>query len=274
MIDGKETKAYSDISYAMFSPNSRKVGYIAQRGYKDYVITVDDKEWAYPFPPYNLQFDPTSSRFAFTVEKEGDEYVIDKGYVGRGESEENRYFEKNREFVVIDGQVGPVYDEISDFAFSPDGKRFVYSAIKGDKGMLIENAKETISYSGAIVGLTFSPDRKQLAYIVRGRPHRQQIGFSKSYVVINGKEGPVYEDGIGNLAFSPNSKHVVYFAFKGENPILVIDGKEREFIDIGGGKKERIMEIETLPQFSRDNKLVMFGARLNSGLWWIVQPLE
>ncbi len=67
--------------------------------------------------------------------------------------------------VVIDGQEGPVYDEISQVGriFSPDGKRVAYPAKKGRKWLVVMDGREESEYDG-IDQVVFSPDGKRVIY--------------------------------------------------------------------------------------------------------------
>ncbi len=67
--------------------------------------------------------------------------------------------------------------------------------------------------------LTFSPDGNSLAY------RALKKSDSKSYVVLNGRESRP-EERIVSFLFSPDGKHSAYVASRGDERVVVVDGKE------------------------------------------------
>ena len=94
-------------------------------------------------------------------------------------------------FRVIDGQRGKAFDALGvSFVFSPDGKRFAYTASKGQQRFLVVDGEPQVPIEGIVDhSLTFSPDSRRLAYAVAKADRR-------AYLVVDGKAGPIH-DGIG-----------------------------------------------------------------------------
>ncbi|MBW8782592.1 MAG: PD40 domain-containing protein [Verrucomicrobia bacterium] len=162
---------------------------------------------------------------------------------------------------VIDGQAGPVYDRISRFAFSSDGKSVAYGAITivdgKDRWSLVVNGQATslpydaLSYKSP----QFSPDGQRLAYIAKKG--------TKTVVVVDGKEGPAY-DKIGNPipAFSADGRHMAYTARNyGQPEVVVLDGQP-------GPGFDNIPATSLI--FSPDGGRLAYGGQSENGKWRVV----
>lgn len=127
-----------------------------------------------------------------------------------------------RAVVVIDGQEGPIYDKIGQPIpiFSPDGAHIAYTA--RDYGQ-----PESVILDGkAGPGFDNIPPQSLLFSPAGGRLAYggQHINGNWS-AVVDGVVGPTY-DQVDRLAFSPDGRHFAYHAKKGERSILVLDGHE------------------------------------------------
>jgi hypothetical protein len=78
--------------------------------------------------------------------------------------------------VVVDGQVGPAYEEAVAFAFSPDGSACAYWArdLESKELVLVLNGREAAREAGRVGEVVFSPDGKHYAYAVE-RGARQSL---------------------------------------------------------------------------------------------------
>jgi len=203
VVDGKEEKEYDDVSYLQFSPDSKGVAYCAVRNGKGFVV-VNGKETETGMVK-GLEFSPDSKRIAYVA------------------------LENRKEAVVLDGIKGKGYDYV-DFryhpgdeklVFSPDSKRLAYMAVSGKKMFMVIDGVESDEYDSIGNGLAFSPDSKRVAYVA--------IRDKKMMVVVDGTEGPKY-DGILGVYFSQDSKKIMYAAIRGRKWYIVIDGVEvRQF---------------------------------------------
>ena len=226
-------KAFLSMFYT-YSPDGKKVAYTERtrigEQWSDSVYLNDKKMGKYDSSFYFF-FSPDSKRFAYVAE-------LDK-----------------QEFVVLDGQTGKKYTQISNLItpiFSPDSKNFAYvvdtdMAIHKGKHFLVLNGKESKEYDD-IRDFTFSKDSKNSAYIAGNA--------GKDFVVINGKEGKYY-DSIGqgyltnnsNLLFTTDN-NIIYLASENGKNFLVVNDKE-------GEKYEDIWKIAV----SSDGKSVAFFAK-------------
>lgn len=227
-------------SYIVYSPDGRRVAYVADKGGKKYVV-VDGVpgEKGYDaigfiivvtLPPYT--FSPDSKRVA---------------YVGitRGERTAG-----NKWSVVIDGEEGDTYSgESRSFTFSPDSKHVAYWA----NGIIFLDRVPVKGPPGTVVTAPlFSPDSQQLVYVV------EQSG--KQSVVVDGIPGKQY-DRISSIAFSPDSKHLAYWGDSGNFRFMVVDGKERERYETGASHiRTRTFRPASYIVFSPDSKHLAYVA--------------
>jgi len=118
--------------------------------------------------------------------------------------------------VVANGAEGKEYDKVFSFppVFSPDGRRWGYTAQRGEKRYLVLDGQECAPACDRIGGKgpVFSPDSRRVACYIWLGDH--------SYVLVDGVVGPPFDPkGMGDLFFSPDSRHVAYWG--------IVDGKTR-----------------------------------------------
>jgi Tol biopolymer transport system component len=251
VVDEKEGRHYNDIRDGLFgkapdfsfyksdppvfSPNSKRVAYVAQEKEQKGLFVVSDEkeqkhyEWIGNQEEKNKSktcrpiFSPDSSHIAYVVQ------------------------EDKKVFVVVDGNDGKRYDDVKLVIFSPDSKHLAYVAKLGDKWVVVIDAKENTQYDG-LDPLIFSPDSKHLAY-------RAQKG-KEMLVVLDGEEGKLYNT-VSNPIFSPDSKHWAYLAQEGNKFLMVVDRKE--------GKKYAKISFSPRSLFSPDSERVVYGVQTDNG---------
>ncbi len=233
VVDGQEGKAYDSVGRAIFSPDSRRVAYLAGRqilrwpsgGSTERVAVVDGKEGK----PYDailgLKFSPDSQHLA---------YVARTGSLWFG---------------VVDGQEGESYSDVGAINLSPDAKKVAYVVQVGDKITVFMDQKEGKSYDN-IAHVVFSSDSQRLAYVARAGDTR--------VAVVDGEEGKPYDE-ITGLSFSPDSRRVAYAARTGTRWVVVLDRVE--------GMPHDAIEPESL-KFSPDGQRVVYVVR--AGDKWTV----
>jgi Tol biopolymer transport system component len=127
--------------------------------------------------------------------------------------------DKNRQFVVVDGEEGWQYSSVGAVTFSPDSKRVAYTV---NNQFVIVDGIEGVRYDTIVTDSpTFSPDSQRVAYVAEAD--------NKQFVVVDGMEGKQYDSIVipngGNISFdSPDSFH--YLACEGDIVYLVEESIE------------------------------------------------
>jgi hypothetical protein len=238
VVDGIAGKDYDGlgVNSLIFSPDSKRVAYAAKQG-NNWLAVVDTAEGKEYDGLRSLSFSPDSQRVAYAANR-GRNWVV-----------------------VVDGVEGKEYDRIGDIAFSPARKRVGYAACRGNNWLAVVDGVEGKEYD--LIGhasLLFSPDGLRVAYTAR----RGQNWF----VVADGVEGKLYDalgkdrflsaerlhlayevwrvdpqmaalaqdqehDTFGETGpiFSPDSLHVAYWAQRGRDWLVAVDGAESRKYD-------------------------------------------
>lgn len=224
----------------IFSPNGRKVAYVAKTENKYFVVVNGKEGKAYDEIAGVPLFSPNSQKMAYiakkdcmesTIELEGKEYPIKTGC---------------KELVVINDEEGKVYNKVHPPIFSPDSQKIVYEAIKERNFFIVVNGEE--KDEGYPI---FSPDSHKIAYITREGEQR--------FIVVNGKEGKKY-DAISHLIFSPDSQKIAYIAEKEDGYFTVVNGEE--------GKTYYL--IFGPPVFSPDSQKIAYKVRKRDEIKWFI----
>src|SRR5262245_62029260 len=209
MVDGVAGKTYTSIprfplteagveQQIKFSPNGRRVAYVARRGDK-FLVVVDGKEE----PEYDRirvgapAFSADSRRLAYFAERGG------------------------KTLAVIDGIESQPFDSSSSVApiFSPDSRRVVYMAGYGKQTHVVIDGVETVEPE-YVDEPEFSKTGKRMAYTL--------VRQDKWYVVTDGQESKPYRGLGNNIEFSDDEKHVLYQADTPEGQVIVVDGVEMQ----------------------------------------------
>ena len=244
VVDRQEGPGYDQVQHPTFSADGRRMAFEARRGEKWFVV-VDHQEG----PGYEQVQQPTFSsdgqRVAYEARK-GQEWSM-----------------------VVDGEEGPGYDRVLEATFSPDGRRVAYMANRGEESFVVVDGEEDRGYP-SVDSLTFSPDGRRVGYraklpretwivVVDGEPITrtrerwievvdkkvvEDADFvspirgsvkgtgSRKYVVLDGRRrGPEYDDIAPGFWYTPDGKRVAYVARKGEDWLMVVDGKEGRAYD-------------------------------------------
>jgi len=171
-------------------------------------------------------------------------------------------------FMVIDGQELPAVNDVPEFRWSPDSKRY---AFRGTGGIVVDGKEQPKSQGYAMESLRWSPDSKRHAYGVSGFTGNQPVveGVTQPFSVdaMNGLPDPsiAVTDRItfGPFLFSPDGNRLAYQGAKMtgttivSKPGTVVDGVWFE----GPGTSY------AFPSFSPDSK---HFATLTGGTGWSV----
>ena len=136
VLDGRAF-LYDDIKDVEFSPDGRRFVLKARRG-RGWVMVVDGAESELYEPdggePGEVGWS-RGGRLAFG--REGGRVA----YVGR---------KGGKEFVVLEGAAGAVYDAVSNLDFTPDGRHVVYTARRRGKSLLVVDGVESREYDAFV----------------------------------------------------------------------------------------------------------------------------
>jgi hypothetical protein len=129
----------------------------------------------------NLSFlnSPDGSRFAYVVKKEGQFAVL------------------------LNGEQGPYYDEITFMSFSPDSHHFAYGARMGNKEMVVLDSQPGTAYDWVFLPRFFTPDSRYFVYKTRTE--------TGDILVFNNMESRVYEQ-IYNPFVSADGSELIYYS--------------------------------------------------------------
>jgi len=288
VVNNKEEKKYSKVFNLVFSPDSKKLAYVARDKEKGATVVVNGKEGKYYEDASNITFSPDSKQIVYAAQKKEVQYEPS--------------WSPAEWIVVINELEGKIYDFVTaqkgiltyeKFSFSPDSKQLAYIAGNAEKESMMHLIKEFFIVLNGQEGKVykkilspnitqvesplFSPDSKRLVFIARNE-YEMPDGFHKTnqYIVINGKEvennytiNPTWNFGfVSNepaFIFSPDSKKIAYVAGKEykSGVFVVVDNWESKIYD---GVSE--------PIFSSDGKHIIYGAKIGNELWVIVDKIE
>jgi len=207
VIDGQSSERWNAVKQGclVFSPDSTRVVYAAERQGKSIVVLDGDVLWGYGELTSKPVFSSDSKHCAFVTRH------------NRGQR------------LVVDGKTGRLCEAIGDDdpIFSPASDCLAYTEIssRGCSVAVVADLKEpTLVTAGepfdGIAGGTpiFSPDGKRIAYIA---------GKDGRFIVVIDGENSVPYDGIvkGSLCFSPDSKHCAYAARRSGKALVIVNGK-------------------------------------------------
>lgn len=229
VLNGREVAVCLPVPVFTFSPDGRHFAYVdsasdpgsecvvidGKRGpaYKSVVRrvpyeTLDEGNQYRQQVFTSLVFSPDSKRHAYCVKKDGGEAVV------------------------IDGQVGPVYDQVAWglHRFSGDSQRFIYTAIRGGKGFVVNDGRELGPYLELDeTNFVVSHNGEHTAFAVF-EPDPKEPKARQQRVVVDGVAGPTFKFIVDNsLMLSPCGKLHAYVAQPlGDdiNLAIIVDGKE------------------------------------------------
>ncbi len=206
VVDGVAGPPYDIISqeFIYFSYDSRHVIYTAGRG-REWFPVVDGIERCWPGweSAYFCEFSPDGRHSA---------YLLRKGDIPK----------HMKIAYVVDGVVGPEYDDGSEFVFSPDSRHFAYAVLSGGSDLVVRDGVEGPRFSSnqvfqaEIRDLRFSPDSRRLAYSVPIAGKSKPMTPDKRALVVDGIRGPTYAGFSLRPQFTSDSRHFAYSAEKGE----------------------------------------------------------
>lgn len=263
LYNNKLSQGFDEIFKAQFTPDGKKIVFIAIQGGREFLIEngkpwKDYKAIAERISPV---FSSDSKKIAIVALKDNGKSTISVNNKELGEydlvlkpnfSPDSKHIaypiKKNGKFsVVLDGKIiGGSYDEVKHIVFSPDSKHLAFVAKVGMNFFAVIDGKSSDKYQyvGTVI---FSDDGKHWAYMA----YENQ----KMFIVLDGEKGPKL-DQIGPYFFSKNND-LLYMGVKNSKGAIFINNKPQKFYDSVG-----------LPVVSNDGKHIAYRAR--SGKKWFL----
>lgn len=211
VTDGQPGPAYDQVDNIVFSKDGRHVAYKAKTGER-WMLVIDGKpqlefeELAEGFPV----FSPDGRRLAHGYKENGKWKVRLDVLEGDGRS----------------GIVGGKYNKgVGLITFSPDGERLAFGSRNGDKRSMIVDGQSGPEFDD-ITDIVFSPDGKRVAYVAAKLFKSDAAKKDAWFVVVDGQAQPEYDNLMrGSLVFSADSRHLAYAVSKGDTRQVVVDGQ-------------------------------------------------
>jgi Tol biopolymer transport system component len=269
VIDEQEGKEFDKVGNLSFSPDGKRVAYIAETGGKQFAVIDGAVGAEKTFDRVPTRLDSGLPVFTWSPDSKRYAYIgLNKVAPAAGAAADPADAEKYQWMVVVDGKPGKPYDTVRRPFFSSDGTQVAYAALMQTsiapgpataptaRSFVVLNDKELKSYD-AIVAETirFSPDGKRLAYVATDSTVQKGRGF----YVIDDQRTPTYDQLIaGTFMFSPDSKRYAYQCVKG-NAKVVVNGIDES------NAFEDVREAE----FSADSASLAYLAR-RQGRWLAV----
>ncbi|MBN1911528.1 MAG: hypothetical protein JW818_17435 [Pirellulales bacterium] len=215
VLNGESGPEFTGVWEPFFSPDGKGVKYAALEGRSitaKTIFMVNGQRQDPKLPRAGIIFWSPNGKRYLCMTSNG----LEPGEGGKG-------------MMIVDGQQGPEFDEVSTLkrsqCFSPDSKHVVYEAKEGDKHFVILDGRKLPAFDGVWMQY-FSKDCKHLAYLAGDQGQKR--------VVIDGRPGPRFAS-IEEycITFSPKSDSIAYVADKTTgHSVLVVDGHESQ--PIGG----------------------------------------
>jgi hypothetical protein len=126
--------------------------------------------------------------------------------------------DSTHEACILDGVEGPVYHQIFEFGFNPDGSKFATIGFdRYEEQFLCVNGVQTAEYSNIALPV-FSADGNRVAFRARNA-----TAYPSEFAVIDGKPEKTHAR-VGLPVVSKDGKHVAYTTEDGPQHCVVLDG--------------------------------------------------
>lgn len=229
VVDREEGEKYDLIEWPpIFSADGSRFAYCAGESgflksliFRRWSFVVDGKEDEQYDTVYNNTFcfshDGKHYRYGASSAEKRVIWVEDGKEIDTGRIADSAYGPTSpKQYNVVDEKEKKRYHDIGtgSLQFSPDGKRFAYTAKSGDgqKRFVIVDGKEEKRYD-EISKLNFSPDGKLVAYAAKSG--------DKWFVVVDGKEEKQYDSILGTRIIFDTDSSLHYLAQNGNKIYLV-----------------------------------------------------
>ncbi|NOT31890.1 MAG: hypothetical protein HOP15_15700 [Planctomycetes bacterium] len=246
VVDGVKGEAFEGYASGslVFSPDSKRVGYVGTRPGRQYVV-IDDKVHEYDgVSKQGVVFSPDGARVGWIAARGANQIAVIDGqesspydgipapgivFAPGGKRVAFHATSGGKHLVVLDGEEGPLFDAVAGLHFTAGGQHGVYKGLRGKGSYAVIDG----TAYGPFDDLQPRPSARQTQtndpFEVSGDGSR--VGFvgrrgEEWFVVIDGQELGPYPD-VALLALSPNGSRVVHVARSGEGWVTIVDGEER-----------------------------------------------
>jgi Tol biopolymer transport system component len=232
----------------LFSPDGSRFAFLLAEKNNKFHYVIDGKQGLPVDSPGRLIFSNDGTSTAYAAGINGKWHIIKDGVKGPAfkkiyafsfspTTNDILYAADNDEgktCVVMNDVPGKFYDSIGVPVYSPDGKRYGYAAMQGEKEMFMIINTEEQPGRYPIIGIPaeeksgktgfaaqqpfFSLKGNRFAYPVYDPVNKT------AFMVVDGKPQSAF-DAIMQPIFSDDEKHVAYMAKKGKDWRLVVDGQ-------------------------------------------------
>ena len=259
VVDGQVGPEVDQITddTTVFSPDSRYLAYVAQKGKKQFLV-LDGQMGAEYDEVYGITFSPSGKRWAAVARNAKQSFLLVDGtavldfdfftwprlYV-TDDHVSCTIMKGDKYALAVDGMTGPFCDDLdpSFVKMNADGRRYGYRARRDGRWTLALDGKEGQGCDG-ILTWDFSPDGAHVACAIkRGE---------KFAMLLDGvAAGPEFDRIDGSPLFSPGGRRLAYRARRQGKAVVVVDGQASPDFDL----------IARGPMFSPDGSRLAFVAR-------------
>jgi Tol biopolymer transport system component len=201
IVDMKGEKKYNKIHHITFSPDGRRLAYVADDGKHQFMVIDGREEKAY-HALWGPVFSPNSKKVAYAARLERKLITVMDG---------EEIDKCDRSFLTWD---------YYPMTFSPNSERFTYIAYKNPSFTVMTDGHPGKQYNYIAIPPFFSPDSNRLAYAAADAYSSKEV-----WAVVDGRENNKFNH-IYSIVFSNNSEHVAFSANTGAKALVVVDGQQ------------------------------------------------